>query len=69
MLLPNVPATIAAWFGVWDAGGAFVPLNPRVPPAELARSIASTGVAAVVTTADSRDLPATRSPCPARRTT
>jgi long-chain acyl-CoA synthetase len=52
VLLPNVPATIAAWFGVWAAAGTFVPLNPRVPAAELARSIATTGVAAVVTTDD-----------------
>jgi acyl-CoA synthetase (AMP-forming)/AMP-acid ligase II len=51
VLLPNIPATIAAWFGVWSAGGTFVPLNPRVPAAELARSVATTGVSAVVTTA------------------
>src|SRR5204862_2956341 len=25
----NAPATIAAWFAVWNVGGAFVPLNPR----------------------------------------
>jgi acyl-CoA synthetase (AMP-forming)/AMP-acid ligase II len=47
--LPNVPSTIAAWFGVWRAGGTFVPLNPRVPSTELARTIESTGVRAVVT--------------------
>ncbi len=52
VLMPNVPAAIAAWFGVWQAGGTFVPLNPRVPATELARSIATTGVSAVVTTAD-----------------
>jgi acyl-CoA synthetase (AMP-forming)/AMP-acid ligase II len=52
VLLPNTPATIAAWFGVWQAGCAFVPLNPRVPGAELARAAASTGVDAVVTDAE-----------------
>jgi len=49
VLMPNEPAAIAAWFGVWGAGSAFVPLNPRAPTAELVRSIASAGVAAVVT--------------------
>ena len=28
--MPNEPETIAAWFGIWQAGCAFVPLNPRV---------------------------------------
>jgi acyl-CoA synthetase (AMP-forming)/AMP-acid ligase II len=50
--LPNVPEAIAAWFGVWQAGATFVPLNPRVPDAELARAIRATGVGAVVTTDD-----------------
>jgi long-chain acyl-CoA synthetase len=49
VLLPNTGAAIAAWFGVWEADMPFVPLNPRVPATELARSTASTGVTAVVT--------------------
>jgi acyl-CoA synthetase (AMP-forming)/AMP-acid ligase II len=49
VLLPNTPDAIAAWFGVWHARSAFVPLNPRVPESELARAIASTGVVVVVT--------------------
>ncbi|MDQ1520466.1 MAG: long-chain acyl-CoA synthetase, partial [Actinomycetota bacterium] len=49
VLMPNVPATIAAWFGVWNAGGSFVPLNPRVPEAELDRIVETTGVEALVT--------------------
>ena len=48
MLGANTPATIAAWFAVWNAGGAFVPLNPRVPAAERDRAIETTGVAAVL---------------------
>ena len=44
----NAPASIAAWFAVWSVGGAFVPLNPRVPSVERARAIESTGVAAVI---------------------
>ena len=31
VLAPNGPGAIAAWFAVWSVGGAFVPLNPRVP--------------------------------------
>jgi len=44
----NHPDAIAAWFAVWSVGGAFVPLNPRVPAAERDTLIASTGVAAVI---------------------
>jgi long-chain acyl-CoA synthetase len=55
VLMPNVPAAISAWFGVWRAGAPFVPLNPRVPAAELARMIDTTGVAAVVTLPDLAD--------------
>ena len=44
----NSPRTIAAWFGVWNTGGAFVPLNPRVPAAERERAIETTGIAAVL---------------------
>jgi acyl-CoA synthetase (AMP-forming)/AMP-acid ligase II len=48
VLAPNAPGAIAAWFAVWRVGGAFVPLNPRVPAAERERLIASTGVTAVI---------------------
>ncbi|MDQ1480725.1 MAG: hypothetical protein QOI44_1586, partial [Actinomycetota bacterium] len=44
----NTPATIAAWFAVWDSGGAFVPLNPRVPAVERDRATATTGVVALL---------------------
>lgn len=48
VLGPNAPDTIAAWFAVWNVGGVFVPLNPRVPRAERERAIESAGVAAVL---------------------
>ena len=48
VLAPNAPSAIAAWFAVWSVGGAFVPLNPRVPTAERERLVASTGAAAVI---------------------
>lgn len=46
----NTPVTIAAWFAVWTAGSAFVPLNPRVPPLERDRAIETTGVSGVLDT-------------------
>jgi long-chain acyl-CoA synthetase len=46
--MPNSAAAIAAWFAVWDAGAAFVPLNPRVPDTELDELIETTGVATVI---------------------
>ena len=48
VLMPNEPGAIAAWFAIWDAGAAFVPLNPRAPAAEVAQVIERTGVVAVV---------------------
>ena len=48
VLAPNAPSAIAAWFAVWSVGGAFVPLNPRVPPAEREQLIETIGIAAVI---------------------
>ena len=49
VLAPNAPSAIAAWYAVWSVGGAFVPLNPRVPDANAAAClIASTGLTAVI---------------------
>jgi acyl-CoA synthetase (AMP-forming)/AMP-acid ligase II len=60
VLAPNGPEAIAAWFAVWSVGGAFVPLNPRVPEAERDRLIASTGAAAVIETVSSSRSPELR---------
>lgn len=35
--LPDGPELITTMFGVWAAGGVFVPVNHRSPPAEVAR--------------------------------
>jgi acyl-coenzyme A synthetase/AMP-(fatty) acid ligase len=51
VLLPNAPSAIAAGFAIWDAGSAFVPLNPRIPAPAVAELVAGTGVVAVVTDA------------------
>ncbi len=47
--MPNCAETVAAWFGIWRTGAAFVPLNPRAPEAERERAIEQTGCVAVVT--------------------
>ena len=41
--LPDGPDLITAMFGIWLAGGVFVPVNPRYPDAEVARVLAATG--------------------------
>jgi long-chain acyl-CoA synthetase len=46
--LPNGPEFVTVMFGVWLAGGVFVPTNPRQPRAELARVIAAVTPAAIV---------------------
>jgi acyl-CoA synthetase (AMP-forming)/AMP-acid ligase II len=46
--LPNGPEVIATWFGVWRAGAAVVPLNPRAPKPERDAAVAATDVAVVV---------------------
>ena len=40
VMLPNGADIVAALFGVWFAGGVYVPLNPRLSPDELAHVIA-----------------------------
>jgi acyl-CoA synthetase (AMP-forming)/AMP-acid ligase II len=40
--LPDRPALITTMFGVWLAGGVFVPVNPRSPGPELERVMAAT---------------------------
>ncbi|UGQ11432.1 acyl--CoA ligase [Yinghuangia sp. ASG 101] len=36
-MLPNSAATVAALFGVWSADAAYMPVNPRLTDAEVAR--------------------------------
>jgi long-chain acyl-CoA synthetase len=46
--LPNGPEVVAAMFGVWLAGGVYVPLNPRLTDREIRHYIESVRPAAVV---------------------
>ena len=48
VMLPNGPEVVAALFGAWYAGAVYVPINPRVTPAELAQLLASTQPALLV---------------------
>jgi len=49
VMLPNGPDIVAALFGIWFAGGVYVPLNPRLSADELAHVIAEDRPAAIVT--------------------
>jgi acyl-CoA synthetase (AMP-forming)/AMP-acid ligase II len=52
VMLPNGPDIVAALFGIWFAGGVYVPLNPRLSADELAHVIAEDRPAAILTTPD-----------------
>lgn len=44
------PAAVAAIFGIWQAGGVYVPLDPKAPDARSLRLICDCGAAAILTT-------------------
>lgn len=46
--LPNGPDVVTTMTGIWLAGAVFVPVNPRLPEAELAGVLEPTGPAALV---------------------
>jgi long-chain acyl-CoA synthetase len=43
LCLPNSPALIASFYGVWRAGGVVVPLNPMVREGELRQQLSDSG--------------------------
>jgi len=45
---PNDVGFVAAMFGVWSVGGAFVPMNPRAPEPERAAALVATRPRAVL---------------------
>ncbi|MCU1352273.1 MAG: fadD 1 [Acidimicrobiales bacterium] len=47
--LPNGPELVSTMVGVWLAGGVHIPVNPRLPAAEVAAVLAETGPAALIT--------------------
>ncbi len=46
--LPNGPEMVTMMFGVWLAGGVFVPVNWRAPEPEVERALGTVGPAALV---------------------
>lgn len=46
--LPNGPDIVAALFGVWFAGGVYIPLNPRLSDDEVAHVLATDRPALIV---------------------
>jgi long-chain acyl-CoA synthetase len=50
VMLPNGVDIVATLFGVWRAGGIYVPLNPRLAGPEVDHVLASVEPAAIVTT-------------------
>ena len=55
VMLPNGADVVAALFGVWRAGGVYVPLNPRLTDDEIAHILDAVGPVAIVTTAERAD--------------
>ncbi|HEY7594751.1 MAG TPA: amino acid adenylation domain-containing protein [Actinophytocola sp.] len=53
--LPRTAATVWAPLGIMMAGAAYVPVDPKYPPARIAYLCADAGVSIVVTTADLAD--------------
>ena len=47
--LPNGPELVTAMFGVWLAGAVYVPINPRMPAAEVRAVLQATAPAALLT--------------------
>ena len=55
--LPNDPSAVVAMFGIWLAGGVFVPLNPRAAEAEVDSAMDATAPAAFLDAVGVRALP------------
>ncbi|MFP3899994.1 MAG: AMP-binding protein, partial [Acidimicrobiia bacterium] len=51
VMLPNGVDVVAALFGVWRAGGVYVPLNPRLGDDDLAHVLTTVDPAVIVTDA------------------
>ena len=49
VMLPNGPELVCAMTAIWEAGGVYVPVNPRLPQAEVDQVLADTQPALLVT--------------------
>ena len=54
--MANGAELLAAMIGVWQAGGVYVPVNPRLPDAERAEVLAATRPAVLITATEHRSL-------------
>jgi acyl-coenzyme A synthetase/AMP-(fatty) acid ligase len=51
VMLPNGPELVCTMTAIWEAGGVYVPVNPRLPAAEVDHVVADTGPVLMVTDA------------------
>ena len=47
-MLPNIPQTMIAYFGILKAGGTVVNINPTYPSPELKHVLEDSGATAIV---------------------
>src|SRR6202008_4393573 len=50
VMLPNIPAAVIAYYGIWRLGGIAVPMNPLMQAREVGFYLTNTGAAALVGT-------------------
>ncbi len=51
VMLPNGPDLVCTMAAIWEAGGVYVPVNPRLPQVEIDHVVADTSPALLVTEA------------------
>ena len=51
VMLPNGPDLVCTMVAIWEAGGVYVPVNPRLPQFEIDHVVADTSPALLVTEA------------------
>jgi len=50
VMLPNGPELVCTMVAIWEAGGVYVPVNPRLPASEVDQVVVDTEPALLVTT-------------------
>ena len=63
-MLPNGPDLVCTMVAIWQAGGVYVPVNPRLPQAEIDHVLADTAPALLVTEAGIGRVDGERRPYP-----
>ncbi len=52
VMLPNIPAAVIAYYGIWRLGGIAVPMNPLMQAREVDFYLSNTGAVALIGTLD-----------------